>query len=90
MLSDYNTRNACRITRVQTCPLRKNDVLIWDLGHTYIELVRVPHRGDTREQFFLYSHYVIANISMIKIHRTIILPVLLYGCETWSLTEGGK
>jgi hypothetical protein len=23
---------------------------------------------------------------MIKIHRTIILPVVLYGCETWSLT----
>ena len=23
---------------------------------------------------------------MIKIHRTIILPVELYGCETWSLT----
>jgi len=22
---------------------------------------------------------------MIKIHRTIILPVVLYGCETWSL-----
>jgi len=22
----------------------------------------------------------------IKIYRTIILPVLLYGCETWSLT----
>jgi len=21
----------------------------------------------------------------IKIHRTIILPVVLYGCETWSL-----
>jgi len=21
----------------------------------------------------------------IKIHRTIILPVILYGCETWSL-----
>ena len=28
----------------------------------------------------------------IKIHRTIILPVILYGCETWSLTlrEGRK
>ena len=28
----------------------------------------------------------------IKIHRTIILPVVLYGCETWSLTlrEGRK
>jgi len=23
---------------------------------------------------------------MIKIHRKIILPVVLYGCETWSLT----
>ena len=22
----------------------------------------------------------------IKIHRNIILPVVLYGCETWSLT----
>jgi len=24
----------------------------------------------------------------IKIHRTIILPVVLYGCENWSLTLG--
>jgi hypothetical protein len=23
---------------------------------------------------------------MIRVHRTIILPVALYGCETWSLT----
>jgi hypothetical protein len=23
-----------------------------------------------------------------KIYRTIILPVVLYGCETWSLTLG--
>jgi hypothetical protein len=23
---------------------------------------------------------------MIKIYRTIILPVVMYGCETWSLT----
>jgi hypothetical protein len=22
----------------------------------------------------------------IKVHRTIILPVVLYGCETWSLS----
>jgi hypothetical protein len=28
----------------------------------------------------------------IKTHRTVILPVVLYGCETWSLTmgRGGK
>jgi hypothetical protein len=24
----------------------------------------------------------------IKIYKTLILPVGLYGCETWSLTEG--
>ena len=28
---------------------------------------------------------IIQNIK-IKIYRTIILPVVLYGCETWSLT----
>jgi hypothetical protein len=22
----------------------------------------------------------------IRVHKTIILPVVLYGCETWSLT----
>jgi hypothetical protein len=22
----------------------------------------------------------------VKIHKTVILPVVLYGCETWSLT----
>jgi uncharacterized protein (UPF0548 family) len=24
----------------------------------------------------------------IKIHKTVILPVVLYGCKTWSLTLG--
>ena len=28
-------------------------------------------------------------LSKIKIYRTIILLVVLYGCETWSLIEGG-
>jgi hypothetical protein len=23
---------------------------------------------------------------MVKVYKTIILPVVLYGCETWSLT----
>jgi hypothetical protein len=25
---------------------------------------------------------------MIKIYKTVILPVMLYGCKTWSLTLG--
>jgi hypothetical protein len=44
--------------------------------------------------FFLYgpkilnllSSSVLSKNTKIKIYRTIILPVVLYGCETWSLT----
>jgi len=36
-------------------------------------------------QNFLSSSLLSKNLK-IKIHRTIILPVVLYGCETWSLT----
>jgi hypothetical protein len=28
----------------------------------------------------------VANTLNIKIHKIIMLPVILYGCETWSLT----
>jgi hypothetical protein len=33
----------------------------------------------------LSSRLISKNIK-IKIHKTVILPVVLYGCETWSLT----
>jgi len=40
----------------------------------------------------LLSSSLLSKNLKIKIYRTIILPVLLYGCETWSLTlrEGRK
>jgi hypothetical protein len=31
------------------------------------------------------SSYLLSKNVKIKIHTTIILPVVLYGCETWSL-----
>src|SRR5215510_3208506 len=34
----------------------------------------------------LLSSSLLSKILKIKIYRTIILPVVLYGCETWSLT----
>ena len=34
---------------------------------------------------FVSSRLLSKNLK-IKIYRTIILPVVLYGCETWSLT----
>jgi hypothetical protein len=33
----------------------------------------------------LLSHLLSRNVK-VKIYKTIILPVVLYGCETWSLT----
>ena len=33
----------------------------------------------------LLSSSLLPNNLKIKIYRTIILPVVLYGCETWSL-----
>jgi hypothetical protein len=36
-------------------------------------------------QNLLYSRLLSKNLK-IRIYKTIILPVVLYGCETWSLT----
>ena len=34
----------------------------------------------------LLSSRLLSKNMKIKIHKTVILPDLLYGCETWSLT----
>ena len=34
----------------------------------------------------IWSSRMLSKNLKIKIYRTIILPVVLYGCETWSLT----
>jgi hypothetical protein len=34
----------------------------------------------------LLSSCILCKNLMIKMHKTIILPVVLYGCESWSLT----
>ena len=35
---------------------------------------------------FLIFYFPVNKNLKIKIYRTIILPVVLYGCETWALT----
>jgi hypothetical protein len=37
-------------------------------------------------QNLLLSASLLSNDKKIEIYRTIILPLVLYGCETWSLT----
>jgi hypothetical protein len=36
--------------------------------------------------FSLLSSRLLSRNLKVKIYKTIILPVVLYGCETWSLT----
>jgi hypothetical protein len=37
-------------------------------------------------RFSLLSSRLLSRNVNVKINKTIILPVVLYGCETWSLT----
>jgi hypothetical protein len=34
----------------------------------------------------LLSSHLLSKNAKVRIYKTIILPVILYGCETWSLT----
>jgi hypothetical protein len=34
----------------------------------------------------LYAFTFVVQLYIVRIYKTIILPVVLYGCETWSLT----
>ena len=53
----------------------------------------IPHNKNVHQlvwhlqyvQTLLSSRLLSKNL-IIKIYKTIILPVVLYGCETWSLT----
>jgi hypothetical protein len=40
------------------------------------------------ESWHLLSSHLLSKNLKIKIYKTVILPVVLYGCETWSLTLG--
>jgi hypothetical protein len=40
-------------------------------------------------RIFLFSQLISKNLK-IKIYKNIISPVILYGCETWSLTLRGE
>ena len=46
--------------------------------------LKLGNAGYNWVQNLLFSNLQSKNIQ-IKIYRTIILPVVLYGCETWSL-----
>jgi hypothetical protein len=57
-----------------------------DQNDIHDEIKNRLNSGDAwyHSEYFVFSSYV--KILKIKIYRTVILPVVLCGCETWSLT----
>jgi hypothetical protein len=59
------------------------------LTHGEVQLTTLPIMS-LYTSFFVNIWYaiiiIIIIIIMIKVHRTTILPVVLYGCETWTVT----
>ena len=74
---------------------RENSSNIWGTALTHQNCIHGDMRGRLKSgngryhsvQILLSSSLLSKHIK-IKIHRTIILPVFWYGCETWSLTLG--
>jgi hypothetical protein len=54
---------------------------IWNLFRIFINISTKSHSV----QGLLSSRLLSRNIK-VKIYKTIIIPVVLYGCETWPLT----
>ena len=57
----------------------------------FVEFIEVCRRLKTGNSCYysvqtLLSSRLLSNNLKIKIYKIIILPVVLYGCETWSLT----
>jgi hypothetical protein len=46
----------------------------------------IKRRLNSGNVCYLLSYHLLPKNIKIRIYKTIILPVILYGCETWSLT----
>jgi len=53
--------------------------------HNSVACLKTENMFALKRDFTLNVNIISKNLK-IKIYRTIILPVTLYGCETWSLT----
>ena len=59
-------------------------------GEGEADLTRLALNPCSYSVQILLSSGLLSKHLKIKIYKTIILPVLLYGCETWSLTLRGE
>ena len=55
------------------------------LLNAYKHLSNYNHKMHNIYSLHIFTIFLLQN-SKIKVYRSIILPVALYGCETWSLT----
>jgi hypothetical protein len=61
-----------------------------DADHSLPSSAEVKHswRDTSIPPPIYFNGRLISKNLKIKIYKTVILPVVLYGCETWSLTSG--
>jgi hypothetical protein len=76
-------KNVAKFKHVGTTATNQNGI--------HKEIMRLNSENDCYHsvQNLLSFHLLSKNLEM-KINNTIILPVVLHGCETWSLTLGGE
>jgi hypothetical protein len=73
------TQTLCNVTLYVFCLCLSS--LQWELSNANLMFI-----GPCIVNIFWYMYNQLSKTLKIKIYRTVILPVVLYGCETWSLT----
>jgi hypothetical protein len=63
---------------------KNNSFLIFDFKVAVMKRLKLRNACYHSVQNLLSSSLLSKNVK-VKIHRTIILPAVFYGCETWSL-----
>jgi hypothetical protein len=65
------------------------------INHTYTENQEIQRRINYANGIYFSLMYVFKSQNVhrkkkIRIHKTIIKPALMYGCETWSLLQNAE
>jgi len=84
-MSQYNSSTTSRVVHMRQCAVKVTERSYTNYVANNTTALKLGNACYHSVQNLLSSRLLSKNLK-IKIYRTIILPVVLYGCETWSLT----
>ena len=84
-------KTKCMVTSRDQNARRSRDIKSPKAAFEMVEDLKLHSRLKSRNTCYhsvqnLLSSSLLSKNTKVKIYRTIILPVVLYGCETWLLT----